>query len=77
MLGFVIKSQREEAAWTEGIAIWVAVAVVSGVGAPCHAATCLDVDLAAGLAWTMCARVMHCHPSEWQPAMLLEEANGC
>ena len=33
VLGFVIKSQREESAWTEGIAIWVAVAVVSGVGA--------------------------------------------
>ena len=77
VLGFVIKSQREEAAWTEGIAIWVAVAVVSGVGAPCHADTRMDVGLAAGLPWAVCARVIHCHPSEWQPAMLLEESNAC
>ena len=34
VLGFAIRSQREEAAWTEGIAIWVAVGVVSLVGAP-------------------------------------------
>lgn len=33
VLGFAIRSQREEAAWTEGIAIWVAVGVVSLVGA--------------------------------------------
>lgn len=34
MIGAAIKSQREEAAWTEGVAIWVAVAVVSIVGDP-------------------------------------------
>ena len=32
VIGAAIKSQREEAAWTEGVAIWVAVAVVSLVG---------------------------------------------
>ncbi|KAL3146758.1 hypothetical protein ABBQ38_014742 [Trebouxia sp. C0009 RCD-2024] len=33
VLGVVIKEQREEKAWTEGVAIWVAVLVVSLVGA--------------------------------------------
>ena len=32
ILGVVIKQQREEKAWTEGVAIWVAVLVVSSVG---------------------------------------------
>lgn len=32
VLGVVIKQQREERAWTEGVAIWVAVLVVSSVG---------------------------------------------
>ena len=32
MLGVVIPSEREQKSWTEGVAIWVAVAVVSGVG---------------------------------------------
>ena len=32
ILGVAIKSQREESAWSEGVAIWVAVIVVSGVG---------------------------------------------
>ena len=32
ILGVVIKQQREERAWTEGVAIWVAVLVVSSVG---------------------------------------------
>lgn len=36
VLGVVIKEQREEKAWTEGVAIWVAVLVVSLVGQhPC------------------------------------------
>ena len=33
MLGAVIPTQRAEQAWTEGVAIWVAVIVVSFVGA--------------------------------------------
>ncbi|KAL0043569.1 hypothetical protein WJX79_008696 [Trebouxia sp. C0005] len=33
VLGVTIKEQREEKAWTEGVAIWVAVLVVSLVGA--------------------------------------------
>ena len=33
MLGISIKEQREEKAWTEGVAIWVAILVVSLVGA--------------------------------------------
>lgn len=33
VLGTAIKEQREESAWSEGVAIWVAVIVVSGVGA--------------------------------------------
>lgn len=33
MLGVSIKEQREEKAWTEGVAIWVAILVVSLVGA--------------------------------------------
>ena len=32
IIGAAVKSEREQAAWTEGIAIWVAVAVVSMVG---------------------------------------------
>ena len=32
MLGAAVPSQREESAWSEGVAIWVAVAVVSLVG---------------------------------------------
>lgn len=32
VLGVVIPSEREQKSWTEGVAIWVAVAVVSGVG---------------------------------------------
>lgn len=32
VLGVVIREQREEKAWTEGVAIWVAVMVVSLVG---------------------------------------------
>ena len=32
VIGAVVKSQREQAAWTEGVAIWVAVMVVSLVG---------------------------------------------
>ena len=32
VLGVVIKEQREEKAWTEGVAIWVAILVVSLVG---------------------------------------------
>ncbi len=32
VLGVTIKEQREEKAWTEGVAIWVAVLVVSLVG---------------------------------------------
>lgn len=31
-MGVAIKEQREERAWTEGVAIWVAVLVVSSVG---------------------------------------------
>ncbi len=34
VLGTAVKEQREESAWSEGVAIWVAVIVVSGVGAP-------------------------------------------
>lgn len=33
VLGVAVKDQREESAWSEGVAIWVAVFVVSGVGA--------------------------------------------
>ena len=33
VLGVAVKDQREESAWSEGVAIWVAVIVVSGVGA--------------------------------------------
>ena len=33
ILGAVIPAQRAEQAWTEGVAIWVAVIVVSFVGA--------------------------------------------
>ena len=33
VLGSAVKEQREESAWSEGVAIWVAVIVVSGVGA--------------------------------------------
>ena len=32
VLGVTIEEQREEKAWTEGVAIWVAVLVVSLVG---------------------------------------------
>lgn len=32
MLGAVIREEREQSAWTEGVAIWIAVIVVSGVG---------------------------------------------
>ena len=32
VLGAAIKEEREQSAWTEGVAIWVAVIVVSGVG---------------------------------------------
>lgn len=32
ILGVAIKSEREQSAWSEGVAIWVAVIVVSGVG---------------------------------------------
>ena len=39
VIGAAVKEQREEAAWTEGIAIWVAVMVVSGVGERFHS-TC-------------------------------------
>jgi hypothetical protein len=43
ILGAVIPSQRAERAWTEGVAIWVAVVVVSFVGAaralPCSTRT--------------------------------------
>ena len=36
VLGVVIEEQREEKAWTEGVAIWAAVMVVSLVGPhPC------------------------------------------
>lgn len=33
VLGVAIEAEREDAAWTEGVAIWVAVAIVSLVGA--------------------------------------------
>ena len=32
VIGAAVKEQREEAGWTEGVAIWVAVIVVSFVG---------------------------------------------
>lgn len=32
VLGAAIKEEREQNAWTEGVAIWIAVIVVSGVG---------------------------------------------
>lgn len=32
VLGAAIKHEREQSAWSEGVAIWVAVIVVSGVG---------------------------------------------
>lgn len=32
VLGVAIREEREEHSWTEGVAIWVAVIVVSGVG---------------------------------------------
>lgn len=35
MLGAVIREEREQSAWTEGVAIWIAVIVVSGVGKGC------------------------------------------
>ena len=34
VLGVAIKEEREQNAWSEGVAIWVAVMVVSLVGAP-------------------------------------------
>ena len=34
VIGAAIKEEREEAGWTEGVAIWVAVLVVSFVGRP-------------------------------------------
>ena len=36
VLGVVIREQREEKAWTEGVAIWVAILVVSLVGMQPH-----------------------------------------
>jgi Ca2+-transporting ATPase len=32
VIGVAVKSQREESAWSEGVAIWIAVLVVSFVG---------------------------------------------
>ena len=32
VIGVAVKSQREEAGWSEGVAIWVAVFIVSLVG---------------------------------------------
>ena len=43
ILGVAIKQQREERAWTEGVAIWVAVLVVSSVG---------ELSAAAALSWS-------------------------
>lgn len=40
VLGSAVKEQREESAWSEGVAIWVAVIVVSGVGAHVHPLLC-------------------------------------
>jgi Ca2+-transporting ATPase len=34
VIGVAVKSQREESAWSEGVAIWIAVLVVSLVGEP-------------------------------------------
>lgn len=33
VIGAVVPSEREQNAWSEGVAIWVAVVIVSGVGA--------------------------------------------
>lgn len=34
VLGVAIREERLQHSWTEGVAIWVAVIVVSGVGKP-------------------------------------------
>ena len=65
VLGSAVKEQREESAWSEGVAIWVAVIVVSGVGAAsvqiflsCSAAsqpeglTASPVEFCAELRWS-------------------------
>lgn len=54
VLGVTIKEQREEKAWTEGVAIWVAVLVVSLVGESeeclfIHAATLFPFKPTSGL----------------------------
>ena len=62
MLGFAIKSQREEAAWTEGIAIWVAVGVVSLVGEDLLTHNCLFATVtqrSCTMALLMCTLCMH------------------
>ena len=61
VLGFAIKSQREEAAWTEGIAIWVAVGVVSMVGklgglCVCNTSFCTCLSLSQPQSLATCAR---------------------
>ena len=34
VIGAAVKSQREDSGWSEGVAIWVAVLIVSFVGEP-------------------------------------------
>jgi hypothetical protein len=57
-LGVAVPAEREDSAWSEGVAIWVAVLVVSLVG-ECHA-VCLPAQL---LSWTVsCAMAHMCTP---------------
>ena len=41
VLGVAIPEEREQSSWTEGVAIWVAVVVVSLVGRSPHLPQCL------------------------------------
>ena len=51
VIGAVVKSQREQAAWTEGVAIFVAVMVVSLVGnlLPHVSPSLLPAEIASGV----------------------------
>jgi hypothetical protein len=62
ILGAVIPSQRAERAWTEGVAIWVAVVVVSFVGAACALLCSTRMRGAVPLALLAGVSASACHP---------------
>ena len=75
VLGAALPEERAQSGWTEGVAIWVAVIVVSLVG-ECSSCTCQVIVLHV---WATVARSMHMNQllASHQVAMRISKMVAC